>query len=164
MNAPRAGSKARVKFNHDLTTAALDDDAVRTRVLGEGLLVEVFETALRDGTAVLKLFSGPEPNSCSDEDPQRCLAELPLPPEPLQRLNTPAGGRGFALAGPIHGIGGELAGEGRLARSWRLIANGQCVAQGSVGAFESEADMKLENPAISAGNKITIYQFGFVCK
>jgi hypothetical protein len=163
MNAPRAGSKARVKFNPYLTTAAANDDALLTRVLVEGLLVHTFETALHDG-AVLKLFAGPEPATCLDDDPQTCLAELPLPPKPLQRLNTSDGGRGFALAGPLAGVGGELAGQGRLARSWRLIANGQCVAQGSVGAFESSTDLRLENPAISAGNKLTIYQFGFFCE
>jgi hypothetical protein len=152
-----------MRFNHDLTTRALDDDEVRTRVLGEGLLVEVFETALRDG-AVLKLFAGPEPASCSDEDPRLCLAELPLPSEPLQRLNNSDGGRGFALSEPLTGVGADDAGEGRLARSWRLVANGRCVASGSVGTFESEADLKLENPAISAGNKITIHRFGFVCR
>jgi hypothetical protein len=121
----------------------------------DGILVRIIQESLGYG-ATLKLFSSPPPSTCSDPDPEICLCEIELPDTPVVKANG-----GVEIAEKWIGKGNVAAGRGRLCRSFRLAANdGEVICQGSVGAPEdTDADLRLGNPAVSEGMKVVISKF-----
>jgi hypothetical protein len=108
-------------------------------------------------SAVLKLFAGPVPASCSDPDPDHCLCSIPLPETPFRKVND------SKLESEVWlGAGNSESGGGRLCRSFRLFGrDGSVICQGSAGAYEDSVsgqpvDLRLGNPAIASGREVKI--------
>jgi hypothetical protein len=122
----------------------------------DAILVRIIQESLGYG-ATLKLFSSPPPPSCTDDDPEICLAEIVLPDVPVLKANG-----GIEIAEKWIGKGSAAAGRGRLARSFRLLSNdSEVICQGTVSApaDEPRGDLTLGQPAISEGMKIVISKF-----
>jgi hypothetical protein len=129
------------------------------------ILARVMEEALSHG-ASLKLFDGPEPETCNDPDPGRCLAELIVPEKSFEKVNNGDGREVLRLTTPWRGVGTAAAGKGRLCRSWRVYDNTRTfvVVQGSAGANESPVDMHFSNPSMREGREVKIDQMSFVTR
>jgi hypothetical protein len=109
----------------------------------------------RGGT--FKVFAGAEPPDCASEDPQGLLAEIELPKRALHEHDGAVENTGAWVT-----YGGEGAGKGRLARSFRLCDyDDDVIVQGSITAHEDGGDLLIANPSVAKGEKFVISKFRF---
>lgn len=105
--------------------------------------------------AVLKIFSGDQPENCAAPDPDGLLAEIELPSPCMDKAQD-----GIQEANGTWT--GTAAADGD-ATSFRFCSSGgECCRQGTVSDLEGDGDMKLDNVNLNAGQRVTVEHFTIV--